>query len=264
MALLLASIATPSPAMAPAALSTVAPEQAQSAAVCTEQRVALGGGTEVFYAFTLHRVSCTKAHALISGYTHRAMTGQGCSGRGTMCGYEIAGGWWCSLPGYSGAPVDAGCCQNGGKPYGSCARRGASFTVSETSPPADWHAVLHLPVFELPDRSVSCGSYSGPTHGYTSCSISTKDQFGVPAAWMEAPRVRICTQREELVQPEGEGSACPTMDLQRTVILAYGLANEVGGIRCVSAPEGMTCTFSAGVEAGKGFRINASEVVQLG
>ena len=54
------------------------------------------------------------------------------------------------------------------------------------------------------------------------------------------------------------------MDLQRTVILAYGLANEVGGIRCVSAPEGMTCTFSAGVEAGKGFRINASEVVQLG
>ena len=248
----------------PAAARAGAHPNARSAATCANERVVLGDGTEVFFAFTLKGgMSCSKARALIKGYMHRATTGKGCVGRGTMCGYQMTGGWWCTVPGYSGARVDGGCCAAGPHFFGNCVRKGASFTVSETSPPPSWHAVLHLRAFELPDRSISCGSVPGPSRGYTGCSISTNDQYGVPAAWMEAPHVRVCTHREELVQPEGEGSACPTLDLQRTVILAYGLANEVGGIRCVSAPEGMTCTFTAGPEAGKGFRINSSEVMQL-
>lgn len=222
-----------------------------------------GGGSEVFYAFTLRGIACAKAHALIAAYQHRASTGRGCEGRGTACGYEVSGAW-CSLPGYAGAPVDAGCCENGGHPLGSCPRHGGSFTVRATSPPPGWHAQLHLTQFETPDGSISCFSNGFGPKGYTSCSVSSKNEFAVPAAWMEAPRVRVCTHREELVQPEGEGSACPASELDRRVILAYGQENELGGIRCVVAPEGVTCTFAAGAEAGKGFRINGSEVVQLG
>jgi hypothetical protein len=48
------------------------------------------------------------------------------------------------------------------------------------------------------------------------------------------------------------------------VILVNGQENELGGIRCAVAPEGVTCTFARGAEAGRGFRINSSEVVQLG
>ena len=77
-----------------------APTTAQSAASCANERVVGGGGSEVFYAFTLHGFGCAKAHALITAYMHRATTGQGCEGRGTACGYELSGSW-CSLPGYA-------------------------------------------------------------------------------------------------------------------------------------------------------------------
>ena len=249
---------------APAGLAAGASVHARSAGACANQRVVLGSGAEVFDAFTLKGgISCGSAHALIKSYLHRATTGRGCSGRGTMCGYEMAGGWWCSVPGYAGAPVDAGCCHSGPGRLASCRPGSAGFTVRATSPPPGWHALLHLTAFELPDRSISCAS-SAFGRGYTSCSVSTSNQFGVPAAWMEAPRVRVCTQREELVQPEGEGSACPAFALRRRVILAYGQENELGGIRCTSAVQGMTCTFISGEAAGKGFRINSAEVVQVG
>jgi hypothetical protein len=235
----------------------------QDAASCANQRVALGSGSEVFYAFTLHGVACAKAHALITAYSHRATTGRGCEGRGTACGYEVSGSW-CSLPGYANAPVDTGCCENTGHAIGGCPLRGAGFTVRATSPPPGWHAQLHLTQFETPGGSISCESDGFGPKGYTRCSVSSRNEFAVPAAWMEAPRVRVCTHREELVQPAGEGSACPALELDRKVILTDGQENELGGIRCVVAPEGVTCTFAAGAEAGKGFRINSSEVVQLG
>jgi len=249
--------------LAPAAWGAGAPTAAQSTTSCANERVALGGGSEVFYAFTLHGIACAKAHALITGYMHRVNTGQGCKGRGTACGYEVSGSW-CSLPGYGNAPIDAGCCVNVGHPRGSCPGRGQSFTVRATSPPPDWTAQLHLSQFETPDGSISCYSDGFGPKGLTSCSVSSRNEFAVPAAWMEAPRVRVCTHREELVQPEGEGSACPAGELDRKVILADGQENELGGIRCVVAPEGVTCTFAAGAEAGSGFRINSTEVVQLG
>lgn len=248
---------------APVASAAGASTAAQSAGSCATERVALSGGAEVFYAFTLHGVGCAKAHALMTAYMHRATTGPGCEGRGTACGYELSGSW-CSLPGYAGAPVDAGCCANGGHPLGSCSHHGGSFSVRATSPPPGWSSQLHLTAFETPDASISCDSSVFGAKGYTACSVSSRNQFAVPAAWMEAPRVRVCTHREELVQPEGEGSACPASALDRKVILAYGQENELGGIRCVVAPEGVTCTFAAGAEAGTGFRINSSEVVELG
>jgi hypothetical protein len=245
------------------ARSAGAAATAQGASSCANERVAVGSGGEVFYAFTLHGIACAKAHALITAYSHRISLGRGCEGRGTACGYEVSGSW-CSLPGYAGAPFDAGCCENGGRPFGSCTPHGGSFSVRATSPPPGWRAQLHLSQFETPDGRVSCESGSVGPKGYTRCSVSSRNEFAVPAAWMEAPRVRACTHREELVQPEGEGSACPALELDSRVILAYGQENDVGGIRCVVAPEGVTCTFAAGTEAGKGFRINSSEVVQLG
>jgi hypothetical protein len=249
--------------LAPAAWGAGASTTAQGTASCATERVALGGGSEVFYAFTLHGLACSNAHTLITAYMHRVNAGQGCEGRGTACGYEVSGSW-CSLPGYASAPIDAGCCENRGSPLGSCPRHGGSFTVRATSPPPGWSAQLHLSQFETPDGSISCESNALGPKGYTRCSVSSKNEFAVPAAWMEVPRVRVCTHREELVQPEGEGSACPAIELDRRVILADGQENELGGIRCVVAPEGVTCTFAAGAEAGKGFRINSAEVVQLG
>lgn len=170
----------------------------------------------------------------------------------------MAGGWWCAEPGFVGTSIDA-----------SCKRGAAGFTVVATSPPAGWHALLHLQGFELPDRSISCESDAVEIPGYTRCSLRSSYEFAVPAAWMQAPDVRVCSQPDEPVQPERltqaeSESLCPASTLNRTVILDYGEENEVGGIRCVSAPQGMTCTFSGGAEAGKGFRINRSEVVQLG
>jgi hypothetical protein len=249
-------------ATAPAALGAGSTAKARSDAACANERVVGSHGSETFYAFRLHRASCATAHALITSYTNHTTAGRGCSGRGTMCAYEIRG-WWCSLPGYAHAAVDAGCCYNGGRPYGSCAHQGMRFEVLETSPPADWKGQLHLKLFETPNGSISCES-EAIVRGYTRCSISSRNEFAVPAAWMEAPRVRVCTQREELMQPEGEGSACPALALDRKVTLTDGQQNELGGIRCEVAAAGVTCTFLTGTAAGKGFRINNSEVAQVG
>lgn len=48
-------------------------------------------------------------------------------------------------------------------------------------------------------------------------------------------------------------------------VLAFGETNEIEGFRCASASDGVTCrkVAGAGAGAGKGFRINAHEVVRV-
>jgi hypothetical protein len=250
--------------LVPAALASPAPVRAGAAASCANERVVQGSGEEVFFAFTLKGgMSCSKAHALMKSYQHRATTGRGCSGRGTQCGYQIDRVWWCSLPGYAGAPADAGCCPSGGRGSG-CTRRSPSFTVRETSPPADRRALLHLGLFESPDGGVSCDAVPFGA-GYLGCSMTTRNEDAFPAAIMEGPdHIKLCTSPGEGSANEGNFTGCSGVRLYHKVVLAYGQETELRGIRCASAPQGITCTFTSGAAAGKGFRLNSAEVVPVG
>ncbi|MEX2108934.1 MAG: hypothetical protein WD827_08635 [Solirubrobacterales bacterium] len=45
--------------------------------------------------------------------------------------------------------------------------------------------------------------------------------------------------------------------------LPLGQTSVVGAIRCTSAPNGITCVMASGPQAGKGFRVNGGEVVEV-
>jgi hypothetical protein len=47
-------------------------------------------------------------------------------------------------------------------------------------------------------------------------------------------------------------------------VLAYGSTTERNGVRCTSAPEGVTCTLIGGPGKGKGFTINATNAAKVG
>ena len=86
----------------------------------------------------------------------------------------------------------------------------------------------------------------------------------MPAAFMERGHVTVCTSLAEAVDEESGSGGCPALSLYHKVILGYGQETELGGIRCVSATEGIICTAVSGAGAGKGFRINRAQVVQVG
>jgi hypothetical protein len=248
-----------------AAAGANTPVKARSSGACSNGRAGDATTGEAFYVFVLRgRLSCRKAHSLIASYFHVAKA-KGCAGRGTMCGYNMPGGWWCSLAGYAGAHFDAGCCYSGTAHLASCRRGSASVGVYETSPPAGWHSPLHIRLFESPDGSIAC-EIDAFGASFARCSLSTRSQHALPAAFIERGRVTVCNGApESLTETETpEGSACPGLSLNHKVVLDYGRETELAGLRCASAPNGMTCTVVSGAKAGKGFRINNHEAVAVG
>ncbi len=124
--------------------------------------------------------------------------------------------------------------------------------------------VRHVDEFFSPGRKIwcqistieaqaSCGTYpEPPTHS----AVVTK-----------TGKVEICSV-EKLEYPGGAGHGPPAGCYQnwppeRLPILHIGEATSVASFRCSSEADGITCVKVSGPGKGKGFRIDAQEVVEL-
>jgi hypothetical protein len=110
-----------------------------------------------------------------------------------------------------------------------------------------WCQISHL------DGEASCGTYpEPPTHA---------------AFLAKSGTVEICSV-EKLEYPNGVGHGPPAGCFQNwpsneLPVLRVGEATNVGGVRCTSGTDGITCVRTTGPGKGNGFRIDAQEAVGL-
>jgi hypothetical protein len=119
-------------------------------------------------------------------------------------------------------------------------------------------APLRIPQFLSPDRSVwcvmedrTCGTYPKPPTRSAEIDSQGNDTFcNVP----------------ELITPPGanEAEGCFQNWNSSAPVLAYGHSDLYNGLLCMSAADGITCTLDSGAGEGKGFRIDKSEMVEVG
>jgi hypothetical protein len=78
--------------------------------------------------------------------------------------------------------------------------------------------------------------------------------------------VTICSVPQLILPPSGHGppAGCFQNWNKNAPILRYGQSDLYDGIRCASAPNGITCTVVMGAGKEKGFRINKDEAVEVG
>lgn len=198
-------------------------------------------GRQTLRFMLIRGVSCGKAHALIKALYHHLATGN-CEG--DRCLTEIGHHWNCSL---FVAPESA---ELGGA-VGGCL---------QTSTGAKLRVYSALRGFLSPDHRVWCSggySLSGPTPEVGCVTFRASPNRG--AVLRADGSLTLCTE----VQAE-MGHIAPWGCFQNfdphAPVLAEGERVEGAGFRCVSAPDGITCT----IGAGKGFRISKDEVAEVG
>jgi hypothetical protein len=141
--------------------------------------------------------------------------------------------------------------------WGRSAAVGAIVAAVLVVPATSASAVRHLREFNSPDRTIFCflegceatltGPLTNPSSQYTAFFTSTG-------------KLQTCAA----APPFSVSHPGCIMHFFGAPVLAFGETNEIEGVRCASAPDGVTCTKVAGAGAGKGFRINAHEVVRVG
>jgi hypothetical protein len=164
--------------------------------------------------------------------------------------------------------------------WGRSVAVGAIVAAVLVVPATSTSAVRHLPQFNSPDRTIWCADRSkaefngGPAA--TGC-FATLSPFALTfpepttvaethlsseyAGWFSTSgKVGTCTA----APPFDASHHCVLSFVTSAPVLAFGETAEIEGVRCASAPDGVTCTKVAGAGAGKGFRINAHEVVRVG
>lgn len=119
--------------------------------------------------------------------------------------------------------------------------------------------------FLSPDRQVWCSfaTYAGEV------SCGTKPEPPTHSATLHANgSVDLCSVGEVEYPP---GSHVPLgcyqnwpLPSDHLPVLGYGRESSLGGFRCSSAPDGVTCIRAGGAGRGKGFRVNEDEAVQVG
>jgi len=130
---------------------------------------------------------------------------------------------------------------------------GTPIGVGENAP-----GTRHLTDFLSPDRKVWCLVGAG----YTFCVAGAGPAAPGPqhSATIERNgQVRLCSAAESSLT---EG--CTQNWDVHSPILHYGERSEAEGIRCASAPNGITCVKVSGPGKGKGFRVNKDEAVRVG
>jgi hypothetical protein len=114
---------------------------------------------------------------------------------------------------------------------------------------------LRLESFLSPDRRVWCAMFTDAM----TCHWGLQEDEG---------------ERSVTLSPSGEVETChvAVVSLSQhcfvnwfadSPVLAYGRSTERNGIRCTSAPTGITCTILAGAAAGNGFTINNAGIEKL-
>ena len=120
---------------------------------------------------------------------------------------------------------------------------------------------LRLQQFLSPDKHIWCIVFDSDT------------EWGCYSE--RSPQDTDRSQRSARLQADGTVDVCyvPVASLEDVCfqnwdagapVLAYGRSTERNGVRCTSAPEGITCTLLSGPGAGKGFRISVAGVEKIG
>jgi len=124
--------------------------------------------------------------------------------------------------------------------------------------------VRHVAEFFSPGRQVWC--QISTLLAQASCGTSPEPPTH-SALMTKTGKVEICAV-ERLEYPGGAGHGPPAgcyqnWPTERLPILRIGEATGVGGFRCSSAADGITCVKVAGQGKGSGFRIDAEEAMEL-
>lgn len=143
--------------------------------------------------------------------------------------------------------------------------KGFQMTADKTIPVggAGVHpAPLHLSNFLSPDRKVWCGIGEGREAFCGTGGASGKEPQSLARLGSDGT-VTVCSIA--VPTPTPSNGCIQNWDAQAPVLL-YGQESELDGIRCTSAPNGITCTAVAGAGGGtrKGFRVSKDEAVRVG
>jgi len=132
-------------------------------------------------------------------------------------------------------------------------------------------APLQVGEFLSPDRRVWCAMNEEKAFCGTGVAPSStgaaREVFPLSLAQLERGKVTICfiaARKEPPPGFHGPPETCLQNWDAKAPILPYGQQSEIGGILCSSAPTGVTCVEVAGPAKGKGFRVSATEAVEVG
>jgi hypothetical protein len=124
---------------------------------------------------------------------------------------------------------------------------GHSFTASA------WKVTQAMQNFLSPDRKVWCSIDASVAHEMF-CTTKADPQHS--GTLKRNGDVSICDA--------APGDICTQNWNERGLILRYGQVDELGGFRCLSASQGISCTVISGEGKGRGFLINVSGVTKAG
>jgi hypothetical protein len=125
--------------------------------------------------------------------------------------------------------------------------------------PSSWEYHYVNPAeFLSPDHKVWCALSEVVNTFCVSGGLDPKSEPQGSATFDHNGKVTTCTAAHASLT---EG--CSQNWNPKAPVLGYGKKSEVGGVRCTSAEDGITCVRVTGPDKGNGFRINATEVVSL-
>ncbi len=123
--------------------------------------------------------------------------------------------------------------------------------------PSSWEYHYVNPTeFLSPDHKVWCALSETVNSFCASGGLDPKNEPQGLAAFDRNGKVTICSATH-VSFTEG----CSQNWNRKAPVLDYGETSEVGGVRCTSAEDGITCVRVVNPGKGNGFRINATEVV---
>jgi hypothetical protein len=110
--------------------------------------------------------------------------------------------------------------------------------------------VVHLTGFRSPDGNVWC-TILMQDGGNAFCGTRAADRYG-----------RVRSDGRVVLCDQGTGGCVQNWDFEAP-LLAEGQASALHGFSCLARGGAVTCTLTEGEHAGKGFRIDASGVVEV-
>lgn len=115
------------------------------------------------------------------------------------------------------------------------------------------------------DGRVWCGLNVGTTFCATGF-FDGKATYPTALAQLAKGKVGICFMAGEGEAPllQGIPVGCPQNWNEKAPVLALGKQDEIDGVLCTSAADGITCVEATGPSRGRGFRVNAMEAVEVG
>jgi hypothetical protein len=119
-------------------------------------------------------------------------------------------------------------------------------------------ASAHYRYFVSPDHVVWCSAGASGAGAGAFCDVGNFWNNGFHSGEVHPSGVvRVCNHSPS-------EAYCGALGGGNVPVLHYGESTELGGVRCTSATNGITCTIVSGRDAGKGVRVSKTEAVAVG